>query len=203
MNSAIGIILALAIYSLIGFGFYLILKKISNRLKKRVFFPNDELSLYLAPLDIKSEEKIRKQWLWTFLISTLFSLAPFTVIVSNPQLQAQIPYQNAPLFYAVMFSVMLVAMAMVLWLVYYCAYKKRGTALLLIILISIPFAQINFYSMNFSKSYNYSNLTTTLLFIGNAIQIVYWFTSLRLRNANLKRRYHESALRLQEKFKNI
>jgi hypothetical protein len=203
MNLAIGIISALAIYGVIGFCAYLILRKVSKYLKKRIFLPNDDLTLYLQPIDTQSEEKIRKQWLTTFIISTLFSIVCVIPILMDPQIAAQISFSSAPALYSIIFAVGGVVSILIIWAVYHCAYKKRGTAILLLILISIPFGQIQFYMTNILKPYNYSNLTMTLILISSVIQFLYWITSLRLRNANLKRRYHATTLHLQEKFKQV
>jgi hypothetical protein len=186
------ILIAIGINAIFFFGIYYLLRKFSKYLKQRILLPNRNIKSYLEPIDEIYENKIKKSWLVSFiLLNTVSFLSTVAILwkIENLTTPSKIVIISSTLF----------VFAISIYITYYCAYMKRGTALLLYILIVSPFSQI------YNTFLQVTNKTAILL--PNWLQIIlltllifYWIQSLLLRNVNLKRRHHKDAMYLKHYF---
>ncbi len=191
MSQAAVIIFLIFIYALIGFGLYYLLRKSSKYLAQRLLLPTSNISLYLQEIDHAREEKARKRWLTAFILMTIFSAL----------LSFHLFQQSALMSLTSSIVCAILAMIPAAFVNYYCAYKKRGTAWLLYLIISTPFNLLFLIGKELhSPTLHWSPLVTlgTILYL--TTQIYFWVESIRLRKVNLIRRYHKNALVLKEKF---
>ncbi len=176
-------------------GFYFLIKKISNYRKRRILIPNRNLSFYLKPIDEVKDAKTRRNWLVSFILFNFISCITSSymiLILDDINLKSKILVPIITLFF---FSISILV-------TYYCAYLKKGTALLLWILITIPFSQLSNSFLQASKKISF--LTPNWLrIILLTFTIFYWIQSLLLRNANLRQRYHNDAIYLKNYFESM
>lgn len=112
---------------------------------------------------------IRKKWLNSFIaIMLLFSLDLILSIFVEADLREIVRSTIQISFWP--------------FITYYCAYKKNGTKVLMLNLISIPLEQITLIATFF---YTPSVDNALALFIYIPLFTWFWITSYRLRNLNL------------------
>ena len=194
MTNILGIVLGLALYACIGFGIYVSLRKLSKYLAERVLLPSSNISLYLKEIDTLKESQVRKNWMISFVLMNFFAaiFSFFTFFNTG--------------YFNLITSIILPIPILIpsIWITYYCAYKKRGSAWLLYLIISLP---ISLFSMGLKElvqpSFIWSAWMKIFSIIYLASQIYFWITSIKLRKVNLTRRYHKNALILQEKFNSL
>ncbi len=200
MNIFSVILSVIGVYGIIGFLIYLLVKKINNKLKNRILLPTSDISIYLKQVDEIKEEKARKTWLITFIITYISSLFSAFSMWMNMSISQPLPVRIAVLFSYI------VSFAIYFWIAYHCAYKKRGSLYLLILLISIPLSYLSLIISHFNDASHWSeltNLTKLSIWINFGLNIFFWISSFNLRKINLIRRYHTNALLLKEKFQNL
>ena len=172
----------------------LLLRKASSYLAERLLLPDDNIPLYLHRLDVEKENKIRKLWLISFILANLFSIYfPFVTWVNSVGIS---PF--------LAFAIALLSVIPSIWITYYCAYLKRGSAFLLYLIISIP-VSIVILSMNelIRPLFIWSSHLKISGILYLAALIFFWTSSIKIRRVNLNRRYHINALALTEKFKEL
>lgn len=200
MNMLFTLLTIIAIYGLIGFLIFLVVKKINTKLKTRILLPSSDISIYLKPIDEIKEAKVKKEWLTIFILTYLSSFISIFFVWSNiSSLQPNFFKITLLFIYGIIFSLSL-------WITYHCAYKKQGTAYLLLLLISIPLSiGFSLFSQLQQPLYwsQFSKLTLILLFINYGLNALFWIESFKLRRINLIRRYHQNALTLKEKFQHL
>ena len=200
MSSAIALLVFLIIYGLIGYAVYKILRKLSKYLASRILLPTSDIELYLKEINTTKEEKVRRQWLISFVILNIIS-----IIFSYLSRAAFSPYlsgMSTVIFNAVALAISVLSVIPSILITYYCAYQKRGSAFLLYIIIILPLSIFGLMTREyFRPSMIWSQALVIASFSQLAINIVYWINCIRLRSVNLKRRFHTNALILKEKFK--
>ena len=128
MNANTILLAICVVYAIIGISVMLLLRKASRYLAERLLLPDDNIPLYLHRLDVEKENKIRKLWLISFILANLFSIYfPFVTWVNSAGIS---PF--------LAFAIALLSVIPSIWITYYCAYLKRGSAFLLYLIISIP-----------------------------------------------------------------
>jgi hypothetical protein len=200
MNFFSVILSVIVVYGILGLLIYLVVKKINTKLKNRILLPTSDISTYLKQVDEIKEEKARKRWLIIFIINYLSSIFSAFSMWMNMSVSQPLPIKITVLSsYAISF-------ALSFWITYHCAYKKRGSAYLLLLLISIPISIFFLIMSQFSNPSYWSqltNLTKISVLLNFGLNMLFWISSFNLRKINLVRRYHTNALLLKEKFKNL
>ena len=192
MSMFVGVLFALGFYALIGYGIYLLLRKSSKYLANRLLLPTADINLYLKEIDTSNEERVRKQWFITFVLINIFGfIYPYLSLRSSGAFNIGI-------------SIGIIAISLIpsIWITYYCAYQKRGSAFLLCLIITFPFSIFGLIAKEyFGLIMKWSPALVAVSISYITIAIFYWINCIRLRKVNLTRRFHKNALILQEKFK--
>ena len=198
MSAAFVTLIVLTIYIFIGIGLYFALRKLSKHLKNRILFPTSNISLYLREIDTNYEDSVRKQWFISFILMNLFAsfFSYFTSMNSG--------------YFSILSAILIATASLIpsIWITYYCAYQKRGSAWLLYLIITIPFSFLSLPAFYLSAKNNLSPLMFSPALMLSALTssimtIVFWINCIRLRKVNLKRRHHQNALILKEKFSTL
>ena len=159
--------------------------KEEKKAEEQIVFVDADLKPLLKPLDLENEEKVRKSWLRAFFISTSLS----TLILVLEKIES--PLTPWVFFFHLFFS--LLGVSIFIWITYYCAYKKRGTAWLMFQLIMSPIANlIGSCKALIYDSTEFGYIVTALgLIPGMIVAAYYWINCLRLRRVNLARKEYE------------
>jgi hypothetical protein len=200
MSTLLTFVTLIAVYLIIGFLIFLVVKKINRTLKNRILLPTSNVSIYLKPIDEIKEAKTKKRWLTTYILTYLFSIISTFSIWLNISTPQPIAAKILTLFFY------LISLALSFWITYHCAYKKQGSAFLLLLLITIPISTIVTLVSQLNQTFywpQFSLLTLILLFINFGLNALFWVVSFELRKVNLVRRYHLNALILKEKFQKL
>ncbi len=194
MSANATLLLICVIYGIIGIVTIMLLRKASRYLADRLLLPDDNIPLYLQKIDTVSEDNIRRLWLISFIVTNLFA-AYFSFLSNMNSIKA------GPLLASI---ITLLTLIPSVWITYYCAYYKRGSAFLLYLIISLP---LSFFFLGMNELIKPIFMWTAPLKISGLLYfptvIFFWICSIKLRKVNLTRRYHKNALALREKFKEL
>lgn len=148
----------------------------------------EDLKPFFEKLDLEGEEKVRKHWLTILAFSSLYSVILF---LNNDWTDHTGDSYN--FLISLLKGIGMVTPGTLI--TYYFAYKKRGTAWLLVQLITIPIAIVIFYFTTYPEV-----TTSQLVFfvLDFFIEGYYWFCSLKLFKVNSERK-HQKALAIKAK----
>ncbi len=194
MNIAIVLAVVLIIYGLMGFGLYLILRKTSKYLANRILLPTGKISLYLQEIDTAREDSVRRQWFISFILFNIVGTI-FSLLICSSSGYFNIIAAGALAIISLIPSV---------WITYYCAYQKQGSAFLLYLIISLPlspFAMILQGYLTPTMIWSPALITSSIIYI--AINLFYMINCIKLRTVNLQRRFHKNAIILQQQFASL
>lgn len=138
---------------------------------------------YIDGLTISLDEKIKKQWLISFYMITVIS------ILFNPFMQMNEKLLEDSNFFSVYTTIFFWAfLETIPWfgITYYCSYKKRGTAWLMVTALTIyPLAVLLTPLFVLNELIEVNQFSWISLVIPLGFQIFYWMNSLNLYRANL------------------
>ena len=175
--TALFLLLALWIFGLSYFRY---------RRNKKYPISDDEARAYFTEADLQREARIRRHWLISYAV--LASLALLSAFFPDVQVQ------QSPFFSETGQKIIAAAITVLYTLIsvsigYYCAYKKRGTMWLLLVIVAVPVGTI------FSLAGEWKMLFSQLgwwaaLSLSPSVAVIAWFwvSCLRLRAVNLARR---------------
>lgn len=162
--------------------------------QKLLSFTSDEVKPFLDQLDPQHEKRIRKFWLVSFLLAIAFTI--ITNLIEFIGLELGTEATSKSIFNQL---ITILAQIPVFWMLYYCAYKKKGTALLM---LSISIRTI-ILVMTFFEIWNHTGLLdpSGWLFIALLLPIDVFFlvTSINLYKVNSKVEY-QIVLALKHKY---
>lgn len=194
MNPNLILLIVCIIYVAIGIATILLLRKASRYLNARLLLPDDNISLYLHKIDVKKEDKVRKLWFISFILTNVFAVYPSYLSNLN----------SGKFGPALALLITFLSLIPGIWIAYYCAYKKRGSAFLLFLIITIPLSYFFLTVNEFIKPlFTWTNTFKLYVVFYLLTVVYYWINSIKLRKVNLTRRYHKNALALQELFEEL
>lgn len=162
--------------------------------QKLLSFTSDEVKPFLDQLDPQHEKRVRKFWLVSFLLAIAFTI--ITNLIEFIGLGLSTEATSKSIFNQL---ITVLAQIPVFWMLYYCAYKKKGTALLM---LSISIRTI-ILVMTFFEIWNHTGLLdpSSWLFIALLLPIDVFFlvTSINLYKVNSKVEY-QIVLALKHKY---
>lgn len=193
------------IYSLaffgIAFAIYKIYKWRSANAKIDQSLSDTDLKPYFDSLNLEFEEKARKQWLAIFLTLNGFIFLNSIYHIYNGDTFLKLSEKFGvifPLIFAIL-CFLLIALP-ILWFTYYCAYKKRGTALLMFIIVTYPLELIFNIGYNlWTHAAAWDIFGWILTGISLGLDVLLWIASIRLWKVNTARK-HQKILAFQAKF---
>ncbi len=136
-----------------------------------------ELAQNLTPSFEEKEKTTRKKWLVTFLSNYAFYWisCAFLMVFFGEASKKELAYRLG------LFISLTLFIGMMMWVIYHCAYKKKGTRLLSWIVIVAPIQTVlSVAKEGFNPSTWYFTAFDLILFG------FFWFNSLHLRKINLE-----------------
>jgi hypothetical protein len=194
-------IISILVLLLVSFGVYKLFKRRSKNIKIQQSLSEDDLKPFLADINLQTEEGIRRQWLVSFYVymggTALFTFFNFFKIDSYNQLSELI---------GVIFTILLGLFILFpvltpwFWITYHCAYKKRGTAWLMLFLISLPLGELaNVAQGEWNQAMESGSFALIILMTFVGSEVFFWINCLRLYKFNSKRKY-QTVLALKAKY---
>jgi hypothetical protein len=130
------------------------------------------------------ENKTRKTWLISFLIYIAFSIVS-TLLIFFDLLNGDSENLGIIVLTALLISALVTIPSS--WITYHCAYKKRGTAWLMWIMIAMPLRELVNFSKGEWNQIDWSVIAIAYVAIAFGVEIFFWVNCLRLYEVNNKR----------------
>ena len=162
--------------------------------QKLPFITVGEIKPFLDQIDAKHEKRVRRFWLISFLLSIVFIIISTLIEFMNLELGTEATIQS--IFYQL---ITVLAQMLGFWIFYHCAYKKKGTALLMLSISIKTFVLV----MSIFEIWEHAALLDPLswLFIAllYSINVFFLVSSINLYKINSKIEY-QTVLALKHKY---
>jgi hypothetical protein len=177
--------IAILVSLLIGLGTYILFKRRKKKASKVPIISEEDLKPYFNESALQKEEKVRKQWLNSFIIRTAIIFCGNFLEVAGHNLCND--FVRNLLCSVLIGSLLSLPHA---WTTYHCSYKKRGTAWLLWTMIILPLVcLISIAALRYDQVITFDTpLAWFILTVFLGIDVYYWVNCLRMYKVNLFRK---------------
>lgn len=193
--------ISILVFLLIAFGLYKLLKSKSKKSESRQALSEEDLKPFLSGINLDSEEKVRKQWLVSLFIFTgISALSSLITYFGESSFKELSEYTG--IAFSILFGLFVSAVALIplFWITYHCAYKKRGTAWIMWIMISLPLGELSDIAKGgWSQSAEWDSTGWIMVMTFLVVEVYFWINCLRLRRVNSEREY-QKVLALKAKY---
>lgn len=157
-------------------------------------FTNDEIKPFIDQIDSKHEKMVRKIWLVSFLLSIVLTTVNTLTGLIEMTLHTSITL-NTFLY------PLIIALAVIpgSWMLYHCAYKKKGTAwLMLVIFIRTIVLVVSIFKI-LGQAALLGPLDWLFIALSFSIDVFFWGSCIELYRVNSKTEY-QIVLALKHKY---
>lgn len=155
---------------------------------------------FLRNIDLVREELIRKQWLVSLYVFTAFhTVSTLLSCLVGGDFTPLIESTGIAFGSIVVLALSCLLSVPLFWITYHCAYKKRGTAWLMWIMIVNPLGELGWLVGVYEVLAEGNGIFWYLLTIVVGIEVFYWINCWRLRKVNSIREY-QRVLALKAKY---
>ena len=173
------------------------------RKNKKYPISEEEMQRYFNENDLRREEKVRKQWLLTFFFCLSLNFLSLLGIwlAASEELRPYILSETGGQEFGIILPLTLVLICSLIF--YHCAYRKRGTVLLMLCITTMPFKEYQLIrSQNLSLASIFSlELGVLLFFVGTGLWL--WVNCIRLRKVNAFRKCQIKLARKNKYFQKV
>ena len=183
------------------------------RKNKKYPLSEEELKQYLNESDLRHEEKVRKRWLLSLFfiqISSFFSLLLPWLAASEelrPYVLSETGNTEVGILLPIIFSFLSFLIS------YHCAYRKRGTILLMLSIVLLPLQVLGTVLLPLkveagSSIKNFDSLSFSFIDCGVLLFLVgilfwFWVNCIRLRSVNAFRKSQINLARKNKYFQEV
>lgn len=181
---------ALVFCLLIAFGVYKLLRRKSKNSENQQLSEAD-LKPFLDGLNSDIEEKIRKQWLVSLFAFTGISALSIVLTYFGDGIFNEFSENTSPAIIIVIgIFISCLALLSWFWITYHCSYKKRGTAWLMLTMITLPLRELTSIGKGqWNQVTEWDSFAWFMIITFLGMKVFFWINCLRLQRVNSAREY--------------
>ncbi|CUI18124.1 putative membrane protein (plasmid) [Candidatus Protochlamydia naegleriophila] len=180
--------------SLIIFPFFILLSLLYGIYAQKLpSFTVDEIKPFLDQIDAKHEKRVRRIWLISFCLAIVLTVVNTLTGLMELTLRSQT--FNIFLYPLIIF----LAVTPGPWIIYHCAYKKKGTAWLLVVIFSKTIVLVVSIFKILGQAALLDSLDWLNIALPFSIDAFFWVSCIKLYRVNSKIEY-QIVLALKHKY---